>query len=677
MKFFFLLEIFSFIFFKTSSFFLNSSMTVGKDYKLKIYEHAKCEFKDCVQILFPQDLKDYNECLRSYNYCKINGIYQFEFDEDFCQVICMFTRDAKRISNILSKGSSGIYGCFLDYFNQVLSALYIYQRFISKYHFYASIDYLYFGTELQRAKNYGFIDGSQCLLKKGDNIYEYITFTSYGSTSTNKRVATNFAIDKDKKGVKGGIVITIKTLKEKSKAISIGYFSNFIGEEEFVFPPGSKFKVISDCKRKFIDSFVLYEVEVEELDGVESDFYYLPEIYEAQEIDPNENEIKKYTKFCTKCNEEVHDFCKYCNSPNECSECYAGYITNRNGKCVKCKNECLKCNEENLNSCTKCFNGYGLIGQECKKCKINDCLNCDGNVEICKECKKGYFLDNVICKPISLSCDKYIFNCAECNYDNLSIECQSCIEGYILVDNKCEVCDNQRFCKECKMENGVKKCLSCFPGSGLINDECQKCEDGCNECIFDKDGNQECLSCTIKYTNGEAYYMDENKKCKKCPDNCEKCVLYSGKINCLQCNILNSYLDSNGECKRCNETIEGCEQCDYDENKTLICNKCEENYALKKGECKICQIENCLLCEIDNDQEICLNCGEKNNMNNIQMFGTERYGLKDGKCFECGSNSCKSCIYNKDINIMECANNNSSKYESIKIIMLLIFIFII
>jgi len=44
-------------------------------------------------------------------------------------------------------------------------------------------------------------------------------------------------------------------------------------------------------------------------------------------------------------------------------------------------------NEENLNIYTKCFNGYGLIGQECKNCKINDCLDFDGNVDICKEYK--------------------------------------------------------------------------------------------------------------------------------------------------------------------------------------------------------------------------------------------------------------------------------------------------
>lgn len=674
----FLLAIFPFLIFSTCSLFLNSSMTVGKDYKLKIYEHPVCELSDCVKILFPQDLKDYNECLRSFNYCKMENIFNIDFNEDdICLPICMFTRDSKRISYILSKGYSGIYGCFLDYFNKALSWLYSIQKLFSKYHFYTSVDYLYFGTELQRAKNYGFIDGSQCLLKKGDNTYEYITFTSYGSTSTNKDTSIKFALDDN---IKGGILIKIKTLKEKSKAISIGFFSNYQGEEEFIFPPGSKFKVISDCTRHFIETKVLYEVEVEEIDGVETDFYNIPEMYETQEIDPNENEIKKYTKYCTKCNEEVHDFCKFCDRPDYCSECYAGYVSDKNGKCVKCENTCLECNKDNLNSCTKCFNGYGLIGEECKKCKINECLNCDGNIDVCQKCKLGYILYNGICTPFSFNCHNYIFNCADCddNEEERTIMCKRCIEGYILIDNRCEVCDNSRYCKKCEMENGIKKCLSCFPGNGLINGQCQKCEDGCDECSFDQDGNQECFSCTIKYLNGESYYMDENKKCKKCPDGCEKCVLDSGKINCLECNILTNYMDSNGECQKCNETIEGCQQCDYNENKRLTCKKCKDKYTLKNGECKICQIDNCQLCEIDNNQEICLNCVDKNNINSFKMFLSEQYGLKDGKCFECGSDNCKNCFSNKDINVIECENNNNYNInESMKLTILLLFILVI
>ena len=68
----------------------------------------------------------------------------------------------------------------------------------------------------------------------------------------------------------------------------------------------------------------------------------------------------------------------------------------------------LKYDEENLYICIKCFDGYDLLGQECKKCKINGCLNCDGNVNIYQECKEEYKLDNVICIPFSINSHKYI-----------------------------------------------------------------------------------------------------------------------------------------------------------------------------------------------------------------------------------------------------------------------------
>jgi len=69
--------------------------------------------------------------------------------------------------------------------------------------------------------------------------------------------------------------------------------------------------------------------------------------------------------------------------------------------------------------------------------------------------------------------------------------------------------------------------------------------------------------------------------------------------------------------------------------------------------------------EIDNNQEICLYCRDKNNMNS---------------CFDWRSYSCKNSSFDKGINAIKCWNNNSNnsnKYESMKLIILLFFIFII
>jgi len=135
--------------------------------------------------------------------------------------------------------------------------------------------------------------------------------------------------------------------------------------------------------------------------------------------------------------------------------------------------------------------------------------------------------------------------------------------------------------------------------------------------------------------------MDKNKKCNECSEGCEKCTIESGIEKCDLCSIITHYMDSNGKWQKCNNAIEGC---DYDKNNKVICIKCEKNYILKNGECKVCSIDNCEFCEYDN-KEICLRCEGKNSMN---MFGIEQYGLKNGRCEECDSESCGKCKFNQE-----------------------------
>ena len=71
--------------------------------------------------------------------------------------------------------------------------------------------------------------------------------------------------------------------------------------------------------------------------------------YETQTIDENEDKLKDHTKECTQCNDNVQKYCKYCEDNNQCSECYAGYTPNESGICVKCQNNCLNCNSNDLN----------------------------------------------------------------------------------------------------------------------------------------------------------------------------------------------------------------------------------------------------------------------------------------------------------------------------------------
>ena len=165
--------------------------------------------------------------------------------------------------------------------------------------------------------------------------------------------------------------------------------------------------------------------------------------------------------------------------------------------------------------------------------------------------------------------------------------------------------------------------------------------------------------------------MDKNKKCNKCSDGCEKCSIESGIEKCDLCSIINHYMDSNGKCQKCNNSIEGCERCDNDKNNKVICTKCENNYALKNGECKKCFIDNCALCEYDN-KEIYLKCEGKNSMN---MFEIEQYGLKNGKCMECDSESCGKCKLNQEKNVLECEKNITNGLLIFKMLWIFILFF--
>ena len=112
-------------------------------------------------------------------------------------------------------------------------------------------------------------------------------------------------------------------------------------------------------------------------------------VYETQTINEEEEILNKHTKACSNCNDKVQKYCKYCTDKNTCTSCYAGYVPNENGICIKCSNNCLICD---YSKCYKCFKGFGLVNNECKSCNDKNCNKCDNNIKTCQECKKGYIL---------------------------------------------------------------------------------------------------------------------------------------------------------------------------------------------------------------------------------------------------------------------------------------------
>ena len=154
--------------FSSFSIGLNSSLIFDEDYKLKTYEHPKCELRYCSQVLIYGDYNNYLSC-KFAPYLWEHAKEKYGLSEDEAISLCMLTFDASGISNSLLKGNSGLYGCYLDYFTKAYNKIWLY----SKNYEMISFNQLYHGVGLERAKNYKLIDGSQCILKKG----KYLTFS--------------------------------------------------------------------------------------------------------------------------------------------------------------------------------------------------------------------------------------------------------------------------------------------------------------------------------------------------------------------------------------------------------------------------------------------------------------------------------------------------------------------
>ena len=738
----FLLLIITFSFSNNISNF-RSPMIIGDDYEFKINEHPKCKLHFCVQALPQSEFDSYITCKNEPEKWE-NDKLRYGLEEDEALAICIYTKSASQLSGTLSKGNAREYACYTDYLNSGLYKIWSYTRNYNM----TTFSYLYTGIGLEDAKSSNFIKGTNCLLKEGDKIM----FPSYGSTSAEIKTAKIFATEM-RSDIKGGMVFNITTLKSKTKAVLIQRLSHYPDEAEYLFLPGSKFEVISSCKRQIIQNsinkpqYLLYYVELKEVDEFVKDF-------ETQMIDKDEDKLKEYTKVCSQCNDEVHNFCKFCAQKDKCSECYAGYIPDKNGKCIKCEKNCLKCDSKYLNECKSCLKGYGLLFFDCLKCVDENCIECNGDTYKCNRCKNGFVLINEKCEKKDTLCKTYdsegkctecigatyledgmciecnkngIENCAKCSKNNDGeVKCTSCLPGFAYYNNycykyeeenkceagdiykclkceqnyvlyedecykcgegclKCQIVDNEYNCIECYsgylltdnkicdqcpdgcesciLSNGEETCTSCLPGFVLNNGKCDDCKLGCGECTV----NKECSFCSKKFGN-KATTLDKNtKKCVICDEGCERCRFDSGENKCEVCSF-GYVMNSDGKCKKCNSLLTGCFACDYNLNNKLECKLCLSEYTLYNGECKICDISRCDICEIDEDEKkMCLSC-EKN-----YLFFYESFGLKNGKCERCNDNGCQ-CFLNSAENILECGKKDNSLINHLNLLMFILLI---
>ncbi|CAD8058090.1 unnamed protein product [Paramecium sonneborni] len=147
-------------------------------------------------------------------------------------------------------------------------------------------------------------------------------------------------------------------------------------------------------------------------------------------------------------------------------------------------------------------------------------------------------------------------------------------------------------------------------------------------------------NCLLKCPN--ITYQEDNN-CFQCPqENCQMC----NKSECLQCKT-NYELKNNNNCQQiC--YIDNCQQCQFFSDQTQDCVQCIAPFELYQKQCRLqndCQVENCAVCQIKNQQLNCVQCNPekyKYKTNCLDSCPSGYYNNENQECIIC-SLGCSSC----------------------------------
>ena len=392
------------------------------------------------------------------------------------------------------------------------------------------------------------------------------------------------------------------------------------------------------------------------------------------------NQTYEFRENCASCHSGFYLFpsgnktiCKYCNSDSSSSNCKECEYFSGEVKCTECNSDSFLADGKCIQSCS------------------GGCSNCiyENGKWLCNKCKENYFLQEI---GEGKSCEKCQDGCQSCISAN---NCSKCIEGYKLINGKCEYyCTVGSYyqCKTCDF-NERNKCKDCNPGYYLPNNQsnCYYCESHCISCYGDI-YNPICTLCDYGYSLSNNKCIKKcnlgnyNYYCKTCdiliPENCGSChdgyylsinykryCYYCGSYRIKRCHQDSNYNIIIDECYPDyilirNSCVEKCDSnnywsrclvCNEEHDKLDQCKQCKEGYYLptdmENSYCYYCP-NNCKSCEGTSYNTICKEC-------------YNGYILSGGKCLkECyiGNNrSCKSCNPNPG-KINRCLDCNEGYY---------------
>ena len=106
-----------------SDLIIKSPMIKDDKYEFKIYEHPKCIMKDYSNVI-----REYYIVCREHIRVQ-SGKIKYGLNNDEAVAICMYTYYSKNIANALTKGSPGLYGCYMDHFLSGFLKMWNYNRY--------------------------------------------------------------------------------------------------------------------------------------------------------------------------------------------------------------------------------------------------------------------------------------------------------------------------------------------------------------------------------------------------------------------------------------------------------------------------------------------------------------------------------------------------------------------
>jgi len=307
-----------------------------------------------------------------------------------------------------------------------------------------------------------------------------------------------------------------------------------------------------------------------------------------------------------------HDYCVLDCPENQCSF----PISDSNFECRDCPiSHCKEAHIENSQIlCLECHEGFKLSNNTC----VQNCQNLiHFNGKCCSSCPEEHFFSSEL-----NTCIKCSDNCKSCQSEQV---CDSCQEGYIIVNKSCVSigCVNKKLnsesiecppceinCLECQIGHQRMECLLCKDNLFLFNGTClATCPPG----YYPQTHSKECLPFSMRLIlkNGTSenltlvekrpIYLDFTEETianyKECPENCMACVKQeSGEIECRKCKT--GWFQLDGACVRnCGsfhtESLENCKLRDVCE-RMPACSDClvpSTYFSVwqPKSHCQLCQ----------------------------------------------------------------------------------------